>query len=94
MTIPPPSKPTRAAIEGQELASRLRGRARFLRDRSEIKSPELMEQAAAIIDRAHVWSGDGNRCAVTGFDGPICVKCGIGDTGNETPMECVGRAAG
>lgn len=35
----------------QLLADQLTGRARFLRDRNEIKSPELMEQAAATITR-------------------------------------------
>lgn len=32
-----------------DLVERLRGRARFLRDRKRIKSPELMEDAAARI---------------------------------------------
>ena len=35
----------------QLLADQLTGRARFLRDRNEIKSPELMGQAAATIAR-------------------------------------------
>jgi hypothetical protein len=27
----------------------------------------------------HLWTGDGNRCGVTGYDGPICSKCGVAD---------------
>jgi hypothetical protein len=36
-----------------ELIARLHGRAAFLRDRGEIKSPELMEQAAAALEASH-----------------------------------------
>jgi hypothetical protein len=39
--------------------------------------------------RAHAWSGDGTRGASDGFDGPICIRCGIPDTGDTpTDMEC------
>ena len=37
--------------EENSLTDRLRGRAQFCRDRQEIKTPQLLEQAASAIDR-------------------------------------------
>ena len=38
--------PSESLTENDSLVRRLQGRARFLRTRGEIKSPDLMEQAA------------------------------------------------
>ncbi len=35
----------------------------------------------------HVWTGDGVQGSPDGFDGPICSRCGVGDTG-DTPTDC------
>lgn len=68
-----------------ELPNMLTGRARFLRDRGEVKSPELMESAATAL--AHAWTGGGNRCPDDGYDGPICARCRLPDT-TDTETEC------
>jgi hypothetical protein len=47
-------------------------------------SPELVKTRAL----AHAWSGDGNRCIVTGYDGPICLRCGLPDLPT-TGLECI-----
>jgi hypothetical protein len=39
----------------------------------------------------HAWTGDGNRCAITGYDGPICGRCNLPDTPG-TPDACKGVA--
>jgi hypothetical protein len=79
-----------------ELATKLTGRARFLRARGEVKSPELMERAAEIVAAfyavaspkpLHAWTGDGTRCQEDGYDGPICARCSRPDL-PDTQTEC------
>jgi hypothetical protein len=40
--------------------------------------------------KQHAWSGDGNCCGETGYDGPICYRCGLPDLPG-TPQECKGE---
>jgi len=51
----------------------------------------IMSGKLARQETEHAWSGDGNRCAVTGYDGPICVRCGLPDL-ETTPKECTPAA--
>lgn len=43
-----------------------------------------------MISTDHFWTGDGNRCSVTGYDGPICSRCGLADVPT-TPITCPAR---
>jgi len=58
MAIPRFPLPHDSKTEAGELVARLRGRALFLRNRGGIKSPELMEQAAAALARSPAHSAE------------------------------------
>lgn len=51
----------------------LRGRAAFLRNRGEVKSPELMERAADLLASRCWRKGEYGFCGLT----PPCPDCGL-----------------
>jgi hypothetical protein len=56
-TVPQAASSPAEIAQHETLTSRLRGRARYLRNIGEVKSPELMEQAAVALSRLKCQAG-------------------------------------
>jgi hypothetical protein len=54
----------------------------------ESRSCEMIETRETPSMPGHAWSGDGVRCGDDGYDGPICLRCGLPDA-RDTPEACV-----